>query len=663
MNNLRINKHRKGMITILNVVVIGGFMLGMMAIAYKASIRSMEGQRKVQLQLDYEAREQAFLRSIVTLAPQYAANSMIDTSANAVQAANSSFDSMYFTAQNWSRMAIARSAADYAALPFTAATHRNGNTGDASNPGAYTAIDYIGINGGVTPSGVGRAVVANSGYPVDQVFARAGALVNPVTQSQITPLISSDIAYSAGQASGSMRDFKFIDYPDIHFGYTSGQFIARRNWWSLNMHAGSSDRGNTNVGAINNDGSVNLGSNEYVLSIYEVPSQLAISSSALTELGTINGADWNASVNIVGSVYAKGAVVGGGRFNNIATTEGATVAGATTTIGGATTATQVTAGNLSNREQYEADNNVFYPISQASSHARTLFLPINPGMEFFDSFASVDTTQVAGQRLSKESWNNYTRGCHQCAMKLTVIESVSVADQTPLAFDLTYTDSAGTLQVLTIHKPSSSFSGGITWVEDGIFPFEITTSADATPQLEVYIDRLIVWLDSIDPGGAAVDFGINHSLVVNVDYAQATVVDPSASAIDTDLSLGIRGCNSLIAFTQGFSLVTNLRLYILSDLNQVGTASGSPAFPPLSVFAPSIRYGDGGLSGSIEFNGRVGSLNTNSATGINPIEMKRSGQSNASAAGITANLTALTALNELPPINMMNWLVVIEKKL
>ena len=635
MKTSRTGSKRNGFVTILNVVIICSFMLTLMAIAYRVSIRSLEGQKKVQLQIDYDAREQAFLRSVVTLAPVYAANTMRNNSSGDIKA---SFDGMYQTAASWSNLQTARDADAKTALDFSAQS--NGNTGDIKNGGdPLTSNDYVGQDGaadGVTPSAM---TTYDAAYP-PILEARDSVAI---TRSKSSPLISSDATYESSPSSSDVdkpRDFGMIPYPDIHFGYgTPGSdFIARQNWWKLYMHANKADGDLTGVGILES---------EYILSIYEIPAQLAISSSTFTNLGS---SSWDSTkVSIEGPVYAKKANVVGAVVDNISTTEGVTG-----TIG-------TGAAQALGREGYEAANaTAFYPISKASDYARSLFLPINTGLEFFDAFATPDKSYESASRLSRESWNNYTRGCHQCVMKLTVTETAGavVNDQTPTTFTFTYQTSSGfESPPLTISKAGA----GILWpdADDGEFPF-ISEVADNRSGIAIYLDRLGPWI--LSKTGTAIDFALNNSLVVNADYTQASVIAPAFPSTSNDSCVILRGCEDLTLFTDGFSLVTNYPLYLLEDFNQF-LATGEPEeYPATSLFAPEIRYGEGDSSRLVVFSGQAGNLST-SGTAVDILDFKGSGDGNNVSGSISATLKPIESLDELPPVNVMNWLVVIQKKL
>ncbi|MFC4991144.1 hypothetical protein [Rubritalea tangerina] len=629
-------RRRSGFVSILTTVVICSFLLTVMAMMYRTSIRALESQKKVQLQVGYEAKQQAFLRAVVTLAPKYAANTMLDESNGS---ATASFTGLFTEAANISKVAVSRSDADNTGMGFT--TYRNGNTGEITS--GFLITDFVGDGSGVTPSGVG-AVAAND-YPVP-LIARDAAVV---TNAGLAPVISSDATYNAASSSGDDRDFSLISYPDIRFGYKDpgDPFIARQNWWQIFVHPRAQDIQLAGLGNVDLDAL----QNEYILSIYEVPSQLAISASAFVNIGNIGGQAFDQSkVSIAGNVYAKKAQVTSGSFDSVATTDGATTTGATI-AGGA-------ADGLS-REEYEAQNSSFFPISQASSYARSLFLPINPGFEFFDRFASSGTAISNG--LSKESWNQYSRGCHQCKMQLDVVEVVDAAggDNTPVVLRFAYD---GFETFLCKSGYESGYSPSVEWVatDDDVFPIISETADNGSPGIAIYVDRFIDWVQTVDGGSMTTsEVAENHSLVVNIDYT-ASGISALDSSSDSPLVVILRGGEDLTDYTNGFSIVTNLTLNILENLNQIPTSVGGTKFPPLSIFAPNIQYGKADSAREVVLKGSLGSLSQDANS--KEILALKSTDGTASAAQTTAELTPIEALDELPPVNVMNWLVVIQKR-
>ena len=593
--NLFKNRQRSGLITILSVVVIGSFLLAIMGIMYRGSIRSLEAQKKVQLQVDYDARKQAFLRSVVTIAPVTVANTMINNANANFGGASGLFD----LASSVSKLGTARSPADETGMEFPS-TYKNGNTGNKT--GTFNVANYV-----------------------------ASVTAAP------TPVLS-----------GNAVAFTKISYPDIHFGYYSVNsitgaktFIAKKNSWTINVHERASEIAAAGL-------SSGLLTDHYDLDIYEIPAQLAISSSAFTNIGQIGTGNYDAgnanNITIEGIVYAKKATMSHGTIDGVSTTQGADLTGAT--VG------EYTVDASGARTTHENANATFYPISKASDYARTLFLPINSGFNFFDRFATSDVNGDA-----TEEWYTYSCGSHQCKMKLDVIE-VKAGIPTALRF------STDTYEVVIFNAADSDFTSGVAWpgvADDGYddFPF-ILEDSSGIQGIAIHLGKLAAWIATPDGGGV---FSVKnyHSIAVNANYKDTSVIDrPLAPTVDlSPLVVILRDCDDLTDFSDGFSIVTNYTLQILEDLNQEPITGGGEDYPPLSVFAPTIGYGLGDQFRSVSLTGSIGSLNTGTGE-VNILELKDT-NGGASAAQTFADLKPIEEIADLPPINVMNWLVMIKK--
>jgi hypothetical protein len=580
--------------------------------------------------------------------------------------ASASFDDLYNTALGWSNMSDARTAAtDTALAAAIGQAIVNGNTADSSTPQTVQeVVGEVDANGakdanlgpGYSPS---SAVTRSSavGYPI--VLADRTNTNSLKTASAFAPLISSDLTYDTLSNVGDARDYSAtVPYPDIHFGYgTPGSpFIARQNWWQLYLHSQVKDAANTGLGQ------TAFNSNEYILSLYEVPAQLAISSSAFTNLGQINGTAWGANVSVTGNVYAKDAnVQGGAALTGLSTTSGHTLSGGTVGGVGAGGDTQAAIDTF----EYSTNPGSFFPISQASDFARSMFIPINTGIEFFDRYARTNPAKT-NSRLSRESWAEYTRGCYQAAMQLDVTATETSdgvgATQVPTEVTLTYKTSSGTANVVF-----GVATGTLPNTETAGLPFH-TTTTNSQPVLVVNIGELADYLlnTAVTPITAA-QLAENHSIVVNAQYTTAGIENPQdASYAGVHMAVEMAGADDLSQFAaNGFSFITNYELHLLENVNTFGSngVEGATPTPPLSVYAPRIRYGQTSTSRIVTLTGSVGSLAENDASArAEVLDLKAVGAGNAISGQISATLRPIANLSELPPINVMNWLVVIQKK-
>jgi len=125
----------------------------------------------------------------------------------------------------------------------------------------------------------------------------------------------------------------------------------------------------------------------------------------------------------------------------------------------------------------------------------------------------------------------------------------------------------------------------------------------------------------------------------------------------------------LTIFSKGFSMVTNMRLIFTDDINITPTTlpdgvtlpTGEQFYPPVSFFAPEKRFGDSGIALKIDLDGQLGSLAKGNSEPVRIADLKSSFADEIIPENIEANLKTIDHPAALPPINMMNWMVVIRE--
>jgi hypothetical protein len=370
------------------------------------------------------------------------------------------------------------------------------------------------------------------------------------------------------------------------------------------------------------------------------------------------------------------------------------------------------------RENYQLTNGDFYPVSLASESGKAAFVSINRGADFFDRYAHTAETST----ISPTTWNNYSVGAMQCAMTLDITKCVSASNRTPTEMRFTYLR-GGTRQTLTmplntgvtanlptgyiqcaVENSTVTFASpvdvayganGSFYYRNGVsgpirfdnatfgdpivgtlkygyykptYPFEVKSLPSGQNCVAVYPERLATFLALL----GADNLSVNNSIAVNVDYVSNTnLLKPSIPCTENDYGLILQECRNLTSFTRGFSLVTNLRLFIGDDFNTIaGTPpagytppNGRPFYPPCSLFAPEKRYGVEVDPLAIELSGQIGSTASESAANpIRPLDSKGVSGTSMSGGRIKVNLSPITHPAELPPITMMNWLITIEER-
>lgn len=669
----RTHKSSPGFASLLVVTSVGVALLIMLVSMYRNTVDAHAIQKNNLLKNDYQQREDAFLRALTNIIPNKAILCMKPGSDNDESLQWKSIIEDALVMSN-SRQALAPEVAD--SLGFT--NIRSGNNTDSNlELGAIISA----LAGGTTdPDAItsGTNQLATSDYPPPLECSASDQ-----TTDSLYPIVSLNKKYgpsASGWVKASVSDFplyNLIDAPELHFNYQNdGTFIAKHNWWAFEMSFADQDASKTNV---------ITRKKKYLVSLYEIPSQLPISASAFTTFGAhSDGTEWS-NVSLRGSIFAE-KVKTEGAFSTdaIAARKGVEVSTSTTVNG--TTTGGVTGSNpfVSNaRELAETQGNVF-PISSSSDGGRVSFIPINRGLEFYDRYtgdpAEDNPDKNSESRLSDTSWNYYSIGAKQCGMRLDVIDVISSTDQTPTAIRFSYQyddpDDGVVGNLVQVSKVFSKNPDPLNPEEEAwpdfldlggdMFPFHVDKSYSSRPCIAIYPERLATWLVSNNGGF----FESNHSISVNVDYVNnLEVAKPPFPSDVGDLAVMLIEAKDLTAFTDGFSLVTNMRLIFTDDVNitpmttppGITLPAGEDYHPPVSFFAPEKRYGDSGIALKIDIDGQLGSLAKGNAEPIRIADLKTGYADQVVPENIVANLKTIDHPAALPPINMMNWMVVIRE--
>lgn len=716
-----------GFVSYLLVLTTAAILTLLMVMTYRRASDAQAVQKNVQLRTDYAEKEDAILRSIVAITPNRAIRAMQNNSNSSSAVSNLLSWQQIFTDaldQANARTSIASNVLS----SLNIANLKLGNSGDSA----------LG-----TPSALFKAMSTDPGYVSVGINSSLGTYYPPplttantttIARDPLYPIISSDKVYGTlaqtyldskslngdgttayGLPAATYPYFNRLKYPNINFGYTTpgSPFVAKRNWWAFTLDVAAQDFGVTKLAHPGRD---------FVISIYEVPSQLAISASSFMELGQYASGDAWGNVTIAGGVFAGKALVDGSTaVTALASRRGMTLSGGAT-LGGS--ASPFTPGV---RETYQLTQGSFFPASLASESGRVAFVPINRGAEFFDRFHP-KVRIVEGKVLSPTTWNNYSVGALQCAMRLDITQVVSATNQTPTMLRFSYlkdgvrvpdiliptTPSPATATVVpgdymvccaendtydfgsavvnvAYGKPGGyAYQTGVTGVvtfnnarfgdplvgtvKSGFFKpsygcVATTLVAGSKPCIGVYPQRFAKMLEALHANTTE-----NSSLVVNVDYVTNIGPNlprqPSFPCDVSDPGVILQECADLTSFKKGFSLVTNLRTYIGEDFNVVQatpptgyTPASGVYYPPCSLFVPEKRYGVVSDAYAVNLGGQIGSLASDTnATPVRPLDSKNMSGNALGSSQITVNLRPIVHPCELPPIYMMNWLVVLEER-
>jgi hypothetical protein len=661
-----------GFASLLTVTSVGLALLIILVSMYENTIVAHDVQKNSLLKNDYQQREDAFLRALTNIIPNRAIMCMQDNSSNSPGAENLQWKSIINDALELSnsRQALSPDIAGTIGVD----SHRSGNNTDSylDQSTIITALSGTTSNPDAITSGTNLA--ATNDYPPP-----LNCSSTEQTADTMYPVVSFNKIYgmdAEGWVQASVEDFPFfnlINAPEMHFNYqNSSSMIAKHNWWVFEMSFASQDAALTRVVSRKK---------KYLISLYEIPSQLPISASSFTTFGThSDGTEWS-NVSLKGSIFAE-KVKTEGSFSTdaIAARKGVEVS-SNTTVNGDTTGADGTDPFESNARELAQTQGKTFPISSSSDGGRVTFIPINRGLEFYDRYTGdPDSESNSNNAISPTSWDYYSIGAKQCSMRLDVIDVESATDQTPTAIKFSYWQDdpndgiSGDLERVSIifrknpnpFDPTEQNWPGIFDANGDSFPFHIDKSYSGRPCLAIYAERLTAWLQNNNAGY----FETNKSISVNVDYINnPTIAKPPFPTGVTDLALMLMDAKDLTIFSKGFSMVTNMRLIFTDDINITPTTlpdgvilpTGEQFYPPVSFFAPEKRFGDSGIALKIDLDGQLGSLAKGNSEPVRIADLKSSFADEIIPENIEANLKTIDHPAALPPINMMNWMVVIRE--
>ena len=381
--------HKGGYAALLTTISLALTIMAFAISAFRETRQSSEVQVRNQLKLDYSQKEDALLRSLLHIVPNYAMQAMMQNSEN--NRNNLDWPSIFSQALTQAQTDLSLDPGEYSTLGISVNVVSS-NTGDA----VYNPQNFI-----TSPNGDGRLVMRDNstvridldgnvlGLPPRMRYYDGGG-----RRSGTHPILNFDKTM-LGEARGSL--YTEMPYPEIAFGYADQgtDFLAKRNWWAFTINFGSASAAVTGIAPT---------PRTYVLSIYEVPSQLAISSSgATTALGEFSGGtSWDpANITIAGSVYAKKALISDtNNIGRVSSREGLEL------DSGAPSGQTV--GGLAERRNLQATTNTFHRFSSSSESGLVSFTPINRGVEFFDYFAGTSATERTTNFYSENTTNNTT---------------------------------------------------------------------------------------------------------------------------------------------------------------------------------------------------------------------------------------------------------------
>lgn len=658
-----------GYATILIVSSMALLMLAMLGYSIISSLRTYDAGSRSQVKQDFSQKENAILSSLIQIVPNKAIGAMKQGSAN---------NSNNFT---WERIFDEALAVANAEQSVGAELINSLSLGNAisANPGdtEYTSMtdlvkapvqSYAGgtnfVNGGnwwefymLGDSKIGPRVPAALQLSYDDYLLDKQYPIISTTKTHVDWYTKG-----LGLSPNAYPLYNLIQYPDVKFAYKrpGEYFVAKRNWWVFSLEFGSHNQARTGIPPVRKD---------YVLSIYEIPSQSPLTASALLKVGKFaDGSSWQ-NISLDGAVVAdqlqtEGSLVvsNGGlsarrslSMSGQATVDGTVVESNFDALGAREARAVNSAGGntVSDSDYYEA--------SLGGNVGKVAFLPINVGSNALLNLSDGNRSE----RISPTGWNEYTMAGNQAQMSLEIRAVNSASEQMPRQIRLRYRNTSNSIVTVTYTRgsnwPTETQSGGST------FPFQSDELDTTRNALIIHLDRLPAFINGLSGSGG---MSKNNSLYIFPRTGSSTVKIPSIPSIESDMAVSLRGGRDLSAYTDGFSIVSRYRVYIADTLNNVPVTppanSGLPAghvyYPPLSIFAPEKRFGESlTFSQPISLKGQLHSLKTGSGDTVNPLDLMSGNDEVLTPGKITAELSALKSPAELAPIHLMNWLVTVEE--
>jgi hypothetical protein len=500
------------------------------------------------------------------------------------------------------------------------------NTGDTGGTllgifqGYSNEVPYGGTSGLANLVPVNAALAAVEpplmNWSGNATLTAANALTNP-QEFFLGSLYTAVAAPAVSQLSLSKR-WGLIIYPNIRFGYKNiGEgFIARRVWWRIPLVYQTTQQTQEDQVGANPIYRYPSAPANYVLSAYEIPSQLPISGNANLQIGNnTDGTAWGSGVTISGltvgtqgSIYASQIQLAGGSYGGISSRQAVNVLNPATVAGTPYSNSAFDAIGTRETLSLTQANAGAAAISVSGNDGKVLVVPVAPGNQFYMT--------APGGAGTETHWDLYARPYYRCRIRILISGTNSTLIYNPNASpQMSAASNAGAITVNVNFLPDSSSPPQpdqiLGFLDSATTPATTATPATSSPFTQTsYGDpnsTLPPWLTYTSTGSTG-STPARNILIINVG-AMVTALgsplqlysiyvgsnptqEPLSPATTSDPGVAITGANDLSAFHNGLSIVSNQTLYLLDTFNG-NTLSTQYA---TSIFAPDVRYGISGIT-------------------------------------------------------------------
>jgi hypothetical protein len=585
--------------------------------------------------------------------------------------------------------------------PIVANTGDTGGTSLGIFQGYQQEIPWGGTAG--LPNLVDAANTTNAQPP--QLFWVSNANIS-ATAAITNPqqfFLGSQMSASGTSVTSPSGRWATLSYPNIRFGLMrpGTQMVARRVWWRIPVLYQTTQ---TDVEAPGTPRFPKAQSN-YILSVYEIPSQLPITGNANIELCNTDLSSWGDTtsagnqVRINGSIYGDKVQLYGGTFSGGVSSRSQVNVASSTSVAGETFADN-TYNNLGVRETKDLTRAIgAAPVSVAGDNGKVMLVPLLSGNDFYMSSPSA----------TPSTWDLYARPYYHCRIRITVSGTNSTLNYQNGAVVTTGNTGAITVQISylpdTAQAPDAVFGvadSAAGWttvtysqtsnVSNLASPGSLTNSSGTTADFLLYTSTATGVQDcnvlEIDLLRMYHTLGLSpaqcYSIYIgcsspfqnmgNSNYPNFVIKD----ADDLTGSTAQLGAQTPAPFINGLSIVSTQRIYFVgSGVLQNGlTGSGfntvpwatptdpNNPYPASSVYAPDVRYGMSSATPQIGVTGQISVSQTtsNSTTAINPLSFSNGANNVITGSGNSYKLNAVSNPRLLPPISRLNLLFTVEKE-
>src|SRR6516162_7389656 len=597
-SNLQRKRSDHGASLILLVSIIGLAFIVTVAAFLVAASYSQDRARLASAKVDIATREDALMREIL----QQTATGMLPGT-NGVTGPILNWTAIMTNAANNLRATSYVDPAELAALQSSGAIPANvtpANLGDTAGTllgifnGYNQEVPFGGTSGlanNVSLSNANNATVQPPlmNWSGGTTLSSATALTTP----QEFFLGSLNTAGTPLSQSVGNR-WAQLTYPNIRFGYKQlgNLFVARRVWWCIPLvyqaaQPSAEYQAGTDPAGANNYPNAQA---NYVLSVYEIPSQLPISGNANFQIGADpSGTAWGGNISVTGSISGNQITLSGGTYSGVSSRQQVYV-GNPATVGGVAYSSDSTGTAFDQpgtREQMALTQTpgAAAPVSVAGNDGKALLVPVMPGNNFYMPAPGAPT-----------HWDLYARPYYRCRIRVMITTDPTTGAFTGVQI-IALPDSANQPDQI-LGFPDSAATINQTFTQATLPSYmNYTSTATGANILVIDVPNMV---NSFLPQGNPASL---YSIYIGSN--------PSIGVAITDT-------NDLSAFTSGLSIVTNQTLYLLDSFNQVPNAQ--TGLIPTSLYAPQVVYG--GISATnpqVNLTGQVAVVATPAPTPVNPL--------------------------------------------